>query len=164
MSKSLYASMSWHVEVSAIERRFHGNLPRHDGPERLTRTNVDSTSFCYVCVYMLVFTYPLFNHRKDIYIYMLDLLFLSPHAMLTHCGFVFKRIMSRRKVIPVNLVLQSTFFFFNFFHVSLAQSCPENIWKTFPCCTWWIADDRRGSQVWLVSSARLRLCLHRMWP
>lgn len=103
--------MSWHVEVSAIERRFHGNLPRHDGPERLTRTNVDSTSFCYVCVYMLVFTYPLFNHRKDIYIYMLDLLFLSPHAMLTHCGFVFKRIMSRRKVIPVNLVLQSTFFF-----------------------------------------------------
>lgn len=61
--------MSWHVEVSAIERRFHGNLLRHDGPERLTRTNVDSTSFCYVCVYMLVFTYPLFNHRKDIYIY-----------------------------------------------------------------------------------------------
>ena len=57
------------MEVSAIERRFHGNLPRHDGPERLTRTNVDSTSFCYVCVYMLVFTYPLFNHRKDIYIY-----------------------------------------------------------------------------------------------
>lgn len=50
---------------------------------------------------------------------MLDLLFLSPHAMLTHCGFVFKRIMSRRKVIPVNLVLQSTFFvFFSIFSMS----------------------------------------------
>ena len=67
------------MEVSGIERRFHGNLPRHDGPERLTRTNVDSTSFCYVCflcLYLLTL-YSIIDYMAAhifIYVYMLDLL------------------------------------------------------------------------------------------
>ena len=110
-----------------------------------------SVMFAFVCLYLLTLCLICF--------------FSSPHTMLTHCclcfqtDYVKKKSDSSKPSFTIYVL-----FFFNFFHVSLAQSCAENIWKTFPRCTWWIADDRCGSQVWLVSSARLRLCLHRMWP
>lgn len=64
-----------------------------------------SVMFAFICLYLLTL-YSIIE-----YVYMLDLLLfwvLMPRLLIV--AFVFKRIMSRRKVIPVNLVLLSTIF------------------------------------------------------
>ncbi len=161
--------------VARIERRFDGNLRRHDGPERQRRTNImDSTSFCFVCFYLHTLysiTYIYIYTQYTMYnIYSCFASLLSPHAMFPPCRFCFETNYVKKKGDSS----KPSFTIYNFFQFfpclttipffKLVQSCVKIIWKTFACCTWWIADDRRGSQVRLVSSARLRVCLHWMWP
>lgn len=122
-----------------------------------------SVMFVFICLYLLTL-YSIIE-KIYIYIYAWSAFFESScYAYSLWLCFQTDYVKKKGDSSKPSFTVYVFCFFFNFFHVSLAQSCPENIWKTFPCCTWWIADDRRGSQVWLVSSARLRLCLHRMWP
>ena len=130
----------------------------------IRRVSVLFAFFCTPFIQLLIYIqYTMYN------IYSCFASLLSPHAMFPPCRYCFQT-----NYVKKGDSSKPSFTIYVFFQFSpclttiplfnLVQSCVKNVWKTFACCTWWIADDRRGSQVRLVSSARLRVCLHWMWP
>ena len=138
--------------------------------ERILWIRRVSVLFAFICtpfIQLLIYIYTQYTMYN---IYSCFASLLSPHAMFPPCRFCFETNYVKKKGDSS----KPSFTIYNFFQFfpclttipffKLVQSCVKIIWKTFACCTWWIADDRRGSQVRLVSSARLRVCLHWMWP